>query len=93
MLLDVAAAAICAKTVAAIVAPRCFVETFEPLDDLVSPSVAGFVATPAVGIVVTVSVVTLMLFDRKPEVQSQDQVLEGVTNGLWLLFGNDEKLG
>jgi hypothetical protein len=29
----------------------------------------------------------------KPEVQSQDQVLEGVTNGLWLLFGNDEKLG
>lgn len=52
----VAAAAICAKTVAAIVVLRCFVETFEPLDDLVSPSVAGFVATPAMGIVVTVSV-------------------------------------
>lgn len=51
-----AAAAIFAKTVAAVVAPRCFVETFESLKDLVASSVAGFVEAPAVKIVVIVSV-------------------------------------
>ncbi|CAJ2650000.1 unnamed protein product [Trifolium pratense] len=58
-----AAAAICAKTVAAVVAPKCFVETFESLEDLVAPTVAGFVVMPAVKIVVIVFVVAASVRD------------------------------
>lgn len=49
------AAAISVATVGVVVAPSCFAETFESLVEVVTPSVASYVATPAVEIVLIVS--------------------------------------